>query len=383
MLPQMPMPTFITPLARVANLLETGQAVRTAVAGWGFDLDAARHADGVDNAIQDGIVEMLHDRGVALAAPGKPVQFQQLGSEGVRAAYSGLLRPASPARHSLSELLRASADFMYGRLLGDGSQRDCTRLRSARGPTAGKSLVAPAGLQPAQYTDEDIVEVLRWRLGIAEVGDGLRCRNFAAKTMTECGHDRDCWGDHSVCCSYGPLRIKRHDNIADALGDMIEETGAHVRREAFVAAFSTLRQEAWLDIWAFAGLQIQDLLVDVTVRHPMVAAYQPAASSQDGVAAIVAEGKKQVRYPPRAGRAVTPFAVETWGRLGPHAEQLLQLLAGEATRYARRRGHSATAGAFLRKWRATLNALLQKSVAKSLRAARVGLPGRPHKAGER
>ena len=33
--------------------------------------------------------------------------------------------------------------------------------------------------------------------------------------------------------------------------------------------------EAWLDIWAFGGLNIQDLLIDVSIKHPMGTQYQP------------------------------------------------------------------------------------------------------------
>ena len=40
----------------------------------------------------------------------------------------------------------------------------------------------------------------------------------------------------------------------------IAETGAHVRREPYARAFGTPVQEAWLDIWACAGLRIQNLL---------------------------------------------------------------------------------------------------------------------------
>jgi hypothetical protein len=261
-----------------------------------------------------------------------------------------------------------------------GSARHRTRMRSAGGANSGKSLVAPAGLQTAHFNDDQIVRILWWRLGISDADDVPMCRNLAAKSMTECGESLDRHGDHAVSCSYGPLRIKRHDDLADCLADMIAETGAHVRREAYVRALCTPAHEAWLDIWAFAGLRIQDLLVDVTVRHPMASAYQPAAASQDNAAAEAAEAQKSDRYPPRGGRSIVPFAVETWGRLGPQAEQLLESLAAEASRHAVRRGQDATAGDFVRRWRATLDALLQKDIALALDSARCGLPGRPHQA---
>ena len=290
-----------------------------------------------------------------------------------------LLRPAAPSRHMLSSLLKASAEASQKLLMQAADCRDRTRLLSAGGPTAGKSLVAPAGLQATHFCDEDFVAVLHWRLGCHALGDPGICRNFASSTGCECGTNLDHHGDHAVCCPYGPLRIKRHDAIADCLADTVSETGAHVRREAYVKAFSTPQAEAWLDIWAFGALHIQDLLIDVTVRHPTSSAYQPLASNEGGTAARAAEAQKLDRYPSRAGRSITPFAVETWGHLGPAAEGLLQTLASEATLHARRRGHMVTASAFLRRWRATLDAILHRGVAMSLMAARCGLPGRAHK----
>ena len=100
----------------------------------------------------------------------------------------------------------------------------------------------------------------------------------------------------------------------------------------------------------------------VTVRDPVLARNQPNASSQPGTAAAEAEADKQSRYPPAGGRSVPAFAVETWGRLGQTAEELLTTLAAEATRHARRRGHVVTTGAFMRKWRASLDASLQRGI---------------------
>ena len=370
---QMPMPTELVPLARAADLMETGHILRTTVTGWGYDLAIARQVDGVDAAVEDGLFGLLRDRGIVFAAPGRP---QQRGDARDALVTPDALRPASPSRHMLSTMLRASASAKHSALALDVCQRNRTRIRCSGGQNAGKSLIAPAGLQATHFNDEEFVEVLRWRLGFANSGGVCVCR-IAAKNMTEGGEALDIFGDHAATCSFGPLRIKRHDNIA-GLSDIIAETGAHVWRKAYVQAFCTPAHEAWLDVWAFAGLRVQDLLVDVTVRHPMSSAYQPAAASTDGVAAEEAEAQKVKRYPPAGGRVVIPFAMETWGRLGPQTEHLLQFLAAEATLHHRRCGQDVTAGSFLRRWRATLDAIILKSVALSLMAARCGLPGRPH-----
>ena len=98
----------------------------------------------------------------------------------------------------------------------------------------------------------------------------------------------------------------------------------------------------------FGGMHLPEIIADVTIRHPMVSRYQPRASREAGVAAAAGETDKQDRYPAAEGRAVTAFAMETWGRLGHEGEDLLQMLAAEATRHARRNGHIVTAGSFQR-----------------------------------
>ena len=226
------------------------------------------------------------------------------------------------------------------------------------------------------FTDEQFTDVLRWTLGCAQPELQARCQNFAAFTEEYCNEQLDAHGDHAIICSYGPLRIKKHDQYADYVAEILCETDAHVRREAWVKEFSTPAADAWLDVWAFGGMTVQDVLIDVTIRHPMATAYQPLASHEDGAAASKAETDKLDRYPARGGRSVTPFAVETWGRLGETAEHALEEFAAEATRHKRLRGFDANAASFLRRWRACLDAVLCKGVARSLAAARYGLPGR-------
>ena len=91
-----------------------------------------------------------------------------------------------------------------------------------------------------------------------------------------------------------------------------------------------------------------------------------------------AKCNQQERYPPVGGHSVTAFAVESLGRFGLSAEELLSTLVAEATRHARRRGYVAIASTFLRKWRASLDATLQRGVAASLLAGQCGLSGKPH-----
>ena len=130
--------------------------------------------------------------------------------------------------------------------------------------------------------------------------------------------------------------------------------------------------EAWLDVWAFGAPGLEDVLVDITVRHPRAPTYRTAAAASAGATAAKADDDKACRYPPANGAAR-----ETWGRLGDSAEGLLVRCAGTAARRDYLRGR--VPGPRLRRWRAQPDAALHKAIAAQLRAARYGLPGRSHR----
>ena len=161
--------------------------------------------------------------------------------------------------------------------------------------------------------------------------------------------------------------------MADECASILEERGGISRREAYVHEFSA-DKEAWLDVWALGIPETPDLLLDITVRNPVADRYRSSAAKGEAVAAAHAEQDKFDRYPAAGGRQVWPVAYEVYGRAGEQAEQLLELLAAAARRRAHRRGKAA--GQELQRWRARLDAVLQRAVAAQVLSARVGLPGR-------
>ena len=154
---------------------------------------------------------------------------------------------------------------------------------------------------------------------------------------------------------------------------MSQEAGATVTRETPIREFQTDRP-AILDVTAFGTAEIVDLIIDVTVRHPTCAEYGRTDRETDR-AATMAEGGKQQRYPPAGGRRVTTFAVETWGRLGSEAEQVLQQRAGAARRRDQQRDRLAMNR--IPKWRALIDATNQRSIARRLLGAFLGTDGKP------
>ena len=363
------MPTSLAPLARAAGLMESGPEIRAAIGGWGYGVETACAADGVDDAVTDGIMDALREQGISVGPSGVPLAQPLADTQ-----QADALRPPVPHQHLLSQLLRTAAQQSYDGLFEVLGPRGRTRILSAGGPTAGKCLTAVAGLTQAHFTDITFSQVLKWRLGCENHGVAQGCCNTKA-TGEACEETLD--DDHAVTCEWGPLRTQRHDNLADQLAECTAETGAHVRREAWIAELATPSAEAILDIWAFGAADVQDCLVDVTVRHPMAERYQPAASMHAGAAASAAANEKRERYPSRGGRQVTPFAVETWGRLDVAAEALLEDMAAAAARHDALRGRAPSQTGCLKRWRAAIDAVVQRGVAMSLLAARYGLPGRP------
>jgi hypothetical protein len=362
---QVDLPTRLIPLARTARIVEAGPALREAVASWAPEVNPLQY-DGVDQAVNEGILRLTAERGLeVIGGSGRPVAAGQ-------PAAADPLRPAVPEKHLLSSYLRHCADAQYTSMLARADERSRTRLISAGGPTAGTSFVAQLGTAGVSYTDRQWAAAVQWRLGITVPGPQTTCvnENYADEC---CGQPLDAAGDHAVDCPTGPLRNRRHDDLADIYADILEEVGAVARREVFVPELST-NAEAWLDTWGYGIQELPDVLLDITVRHPYATRYQPGASNHCGHAAIHSEREKERKYPPARGRSIWAVVHETWGRLGDKAELLLDTCAGVAARRAYRR--SRMPGNCLRKWRAQLDASLHRSIAAQISAARHGLPGR-------
>ena len=359
------------PLARAATIMGLGPAIRDCIVAWQevekCDPPLDPHAYDAVFAEGDALVKELTAQGiVGLNGRGCPQDGLEL--------HADALRVLQPADHLLSKLLAAAADRAHDSLIARLTSPDQSRLRSAGGASAGSSLIAPLSYEGVHFADWQLTLTLQARLGINQELSGERqlCAN-RRRDETVCGAPLDEYRCHALDCPIGPLRNQRHDNLADEYATILEECGAIARREAYVHEMSDHR-EAWLDVWALGVPELPDLLLDITVRNPVADRYRAGAARADGAAAAEAEEEKAKRYPAAGGRAVWPVAYEVFGRAGDQAEHLLGFLAAVARRRAYRRGRSA--GQELQRWRARIDAALQKAVAAQLLAARVGLPGR-------
>ena len=368
------LPSHVVPLARAARIMEGGPKLRTAVAAWAAEATeegederpAGRRPvpsslDGADELEADGTMMLLRERGIhGIGGTGEAAQQ----------SVSDPWRPPAPPRHLLSKLLRAAAASAFRTLFTASSDEDRVRLSSASGPTAGSSMVAPLSYHGVHYSDRQWTAALRLRLGMSMPGAPSPCRN-EDMAGDRCNEPLD--DDHVFECPRGPLRTQKHDELADAYADILDEAGGIARREAFIQELSSKR-EAWLDVWAMGIPELPDLLLDVTVRHPRASRYFQEALRKPGAAAAHAEREKTEKYPAVPGAAVWPLVHETWGRLGDRAEELLAIAAAASARRAMRRGR--VPGNELRRWRARLDGILQRGAADQLHGAKHGLPGK-------
>ena len=76
---------------------------------------------------------------------------------------------------------------------------------------------------------------------------------------------------------------------------------------------------------------INDLLnIDVVVTHPACQSYRGAAAKRPGSANRTAEARKRSAHEGGTGHRFVPFAIETYGRLGDAAMDLLKVWADDA-----------------------------------------------------
>ena len=111
--------------------------------------------------------------------------------------------------------------------------------------------------------------------------------------------------------------------------------------------------------------------VDVTITHPWKRSGRDNASKQQGIAVDDAAKRKHSRYGERAGGLIArPFAVETWGRCAPEANELLDVLCGA---WAEKVGATAArSSAKMRQWREDLGCALMRAMACTVRCAPTG-----------
>ncbi|CAK0885523.1 unnamed protein product, partial [Prorocentrum cordatum] len=294
------------------------------------------------------------------------------------AAYYLQVSLAQGERSRQKDLMLPVMEVLGARARAGLDDRALGRLLSCGGPGAGAFTLLPTAPEHRMATDLYRL-ALRRRLQMEGPrllkGHALQTHcQHTSRDGVVCGalHEPD--QHHAIACERGPTRTARHNRVRDLLARWLaKRVPGLVQTEQTVPQWTRRRRDpetgqdrmelAVLDVkWSEKGVCH---VVDVVVTSPDSAdeREERARAAHAGLAAEDAARGKQLRYPPGPTTpALTPFAVETGGRVGQAARQLvldrLDHAEGEA-------GASADATAF---WQ-ELSATLQTAVAEQILAA--------------
>jgi hypothetical protein len=209
-------------------------------------------------------------------------------------------------------------------LLSSAGQRHAVAIQSSAASEASRFLQLP-GSSGERVSDETFRTSARRRLGLKLVPDTVPkaevCQNIRRKDGQRCGARLDAEGHHECICEAGGALDRRHNAARDLLAKRLaEDLRIPVRTEQRCPQWDRLDPksqrivEARLDIIVPIGETTY--YVDVTVVDPLSedSALERQRAKKPGAAAMTAEDRKLQKY---AGPTTVPFAVESYGRIGP------------------------------------------------------------------
>jgi hypothetical protein len=243
--------------------------------------------------------------------------------------------PAAP--RTFGRLLAAwhCAEQLASFDLGTASGRKAAaRWRSSAGMPASGWVTAMPVHHSLVLSDAATVTALRLRLGLPFLPgntNGMLCSCHGRLLAND--------SDHALACtSLRGSTISRHDHIVAALRNCIRRAGIASSREPRVddlpgaaATGRAARPRSRLDVLltlASAGITG----VDVSVAHPSAESYVDRAAVETGSAAAQRDREKRLSYESADphGYKFYPFSVESYGRLGHPAMELINELGEEA-----------------------------------------------------
>jgi hypothetical protein len=269
--------------------------------------------------------------------------------QGLHAAASTLWPPeALPATQGNIDKFMSSAQRAFSRFTAqdrsnammatfDASTeqglRDRARVLSCSTRSSSAWLDTLPTSQALTLSDADFRCAMRHRLGLTQLpanAPGVKCT---------CGHNMQAGDiDHAMTCrSLSGGAQLRHNLVNDTWCLVSHRAGIASSKEPVLrrlrgeqAAANATRPDSRGDLLLVlpSGLTV----ADVSVIHPAAATYVQAAQAAGGAAAL-REQAKRARYETADpnGYAFVPLAVETYGRLGKAAMELLNTLASAAT----------------------------------------------------
>jgi len=154
---------------------------------------------------------------------------------------------------------------------------------------------------------------------------------FPQSPLCTCLSSIDAFGDHLLGCSHGPMRIRRHDALADIIYKALSQDHPGVLKEQRVSYSDGLRPG---DVFHPDFQHGRSAYFDISVRSTTQPAYISSSTSCAGVAAAageLAKDEKHLAAVEKAGAEFIPLVVETFGVWTPFALRTLNIIANRST----------------------------------------------------
>jgi hypothetical protein len=201
-----------------------------------------------------------------------------------------------------------------------------TILDNMHGPGNG-AWIYPNPLSTQSLPEIHYVISLKLRLGIVIHTPNEPCQHNT--NGTQCGQPLDTHAHHSLTCSTGPHRTKRHDNIKHTLNKWTKQHGYHTLVERHVPALDHVTPDGTLKKGIMDIVATQDTqtwYIDVSVTSPLttetVEHDQPPPSKNPTLRREQDKRRKYNQHP-----NLHPFVMTTYGKLGHDAITLLRRMA--------------------------------------------------------
>jgi len=205
------------------------------------------------------------------------------------------------------------------------SIRDQTRLTAlshSSGTSSGWLKAIPQVRLGLAIPGPEFVVDLRLWLGVTI---------FPESPLCACLSSIDSFGDHLLGCSHGPMRIRRHDALADIIYKALLQDHPGVLKEQRVSYNDALRPG---DIFHPDFQHGRSAYFDISVRSTTQPAFISLSSTCAGVAAAageLAKDEKHLAAVEKVGANFIPLVVETFGVWTPYALRHLHIIADRTT----------------------------------------------------
>jgi hypothetical protein len=234
-----------------------------------------------------------------------PIKYVPPEVEGILAEHAAFTSAVHDFQRlcATEQVQRGLSDERHQALLNGlrarSSRRKQNLLLACTMPHASDWLLTPPipGLGLSIRSD-NFRTALKFRLGLPLFEPGLICPAASKKTgdTKVCEVELDIYGDHALCCKFGPSRVFRHNHVRDILGHAAKGAGLSavvIEKKNQITGSNKKPGDITVQQYhrGFATTAF-----DVTVAHPLQKKHIEVATSVAGWAAQEAHDKKLQKH---------------------------------------------------------------------------------------